>query len=598
MTPPRTGSGLRRAALRSIAWLALLAAAPLTAAGENPQVTIRLAPDPVALGELATLEIHVAATGFESPKIEPRFELENLEIAGGPYQAQNFSWVNGRTSSSFQLIWRLRPLAAGAARVKAILLTVEGQELAQDDQEIAVVDEAPPGRAGGAAAPDPAPADPFDQLFDTSRSAHRRAAAQRPKVLVRAEVEPANPVVGQQIAYRLVLYTQTDISAFNPQGLPDFRGFWAREVTLPDKARPEWVQLEGERYGRVVMLQRALFPLQAGKLTLAPIDVEVVLRVAEAGFFGPFGRNVPQRTRTQPLVVDVKPLPEAPPGFTGVVGDLVARAQLDPATTEAGQAATFVLTVESRGNLQGLPAPELSLPAGLRADAPRPATKERVAGGALVSTQSWSYVLVPEQPGEYELPAVELPYFDAKAGRFATAASEPLRLRVWPASTAFAAAEPAASPTPATTPATATTAPTPALPPTALWLGGGLAVAALIGVGFALGRRAGRPDAGPRQRFLVALAAAPHEPARATGDAFEAAWRGFLADRHGLPADVPVADLVARLRAGGVTAEGAAAVAALFEEIDYLRHAPELSDVGHLREEILGRSKRLARDLR
>lgn len=585
---------LRRALLHASACLALLAAAPLAAAGEGPQVTVRLAPDPVALDELATLEIQVTATGFESPKIEPRFELENLEIAGGPYQAQNFSWVNGRTSSSFQLIWRLRPLAAGPARVKSIRLTVEGQELVQDDREIAVVDAAPPGRSGAAALPDPAGADPFDQLFDSSRAARRRAAAQHPKVLVRAEVEPAHPVVGQQIAYRLVLYTQTDISAFNPQGLPDFKGFWVREVALPDKVRPEWVELEGERYGRVVMLQRALYPLQAGKLTLAPIEVEVVLRVAEAGFFGPFGRNVPQRSRTQPLVVEVKPLPAAPSGFTGVVGDLVARAELDPATTEAGQAATYTLTVESRGNLQGLPAPELSLPAGLRAYAPRPETKERVAAGALVTTQSWSYVVVPERSGDFEIPAVELPYYDAKAGRFAIAAAEPQRLHVRPAAAAPAAAEPVASPPPAgTAPLPVATA-----PPIALWIGVGLGVVALVGVGFVLGRRAARPDGGPRQRLLAALAAAPREPTRACADAFEAAWRGFLADQLGLPSDTPATDLAERLRARGLAAESAAAIAALFEEIDYLRHAPELSEVGHLREEILGRSRRLVRDLR
>jgi predicted component of viral defense system (DUF524 family) len=38
-------------------------------------------------------------------------------------------------------------------------------------------------------------------------------------------------------------------------------------------------------------------------------------------------------------------------------------------------------------------------------------------------------------------------------------------------------------------------------------------------------------------------------------------------------------------------------IEAVLEEIEYLRHAPELSDVGHLREEILDRSLRLLRDL-
>lgn len=584
------GSAGGAAALALLAFAML--AAPGSAAGVDPKVTVRLAPDPVALDELATLEIQIGSTGFDSPKIEPGFELENLEAVAGPYQAQNFSWVNGRTSSTFQLIWRLRPLAAGSARVKALRLRIEGREIALADQEIAVVDQAPPGRSG--AAVPTGPADPLDELFDNRGFGRRRAPAQQPKVKVRAEVEPAHPMVGQQIAYRLILYTQTDISAFNPLGLPDFRGFWAREVTLPDRARPEWVELDGERYGRVVMLQRALYPLQAGQLTLAPIEVEVVARIAQSGFFGPFAQPVAVRAKTEPLTVDVRPLPAAPAGFSGVVGDLALSARLDRAATEVGQAATLIVSAESRGNLQGLAAPRLELPAGLTAYAPRPEATERFVGGALIAKQSWSYVLVPERAGQFQVPAISLAYFDPAAGRFAAATSLPVALAV---------SAPAAAPTPgAAAPAATAAAPAPAAGGAAagpaLWIGGGLAVVALVALGFLAGRRSsGRRDAGPRRRLTAALEAAAREPSRAAAEGFEAAWRAHLAERFALAADTPAAALPERLRERGLPTETAAAILALLEEIEYLRQAPELSDVGHLRDEIVARSRSLVRQL-
>lgn len=583
----------------AIALASVLASAAAARAGDAPQVTVRLAPDPVALGEAATLEIQVTRGGFGAAEVVPAFELENLERLSGPFQAQSHKWVNGRTSSSSQLIWRLRPRAVGRARVFAVRVAVDDTVHELPEQAIDVVD-APPAAT---ATPQPLPAspfggDPFEGLFGPGPSARRRTA-QEPKVQVRVEIDPPAPFVGQQVRYRLVLYTQTDISAFNPLGLPDFRGFWAREVPLPERARPDWVELDGERYGKVVMLQRALYPLQPGKLRLEPIEVELVLRVADAGFFGPFGRDVPKRVRTSDLTLEVRPLPSPPPGFAGIVGDLEVAAALDRERVETGQAATYRLEVESRGNLQGLAAPEIALPEGLVAYPPRPEAGEEVVRGALQSRREWSYVLVPERPGVFEIPPVRLTYFDPASQRYASVEA--------PARTLESVGEPPgeAPPGPEGAPEGGATAvepldPTPpsgVLSPLLLAAGGASAVALLVGAGYWLGRRAARPGLRPRRHLVASLARAASLPPREAADAFDIAWRQFLAERFGLAPDTPAAERCERLRAAGLAAEAIERTEAIFEEIDYLRHAPELSDVGHLRAEIVERSERLLRAL-
>ncbi len=231
----------------------------------------------------------------------------------------------------------------------------------------------------------------------------------------------------------------------------------------------------------------------------------------------------------------------------------------------------------------------LELPPGLTAYPPRPETSERVESGALVSKQTWTYVLVPDRAGELEVPSISLAYFDPRAGRYATAGSRALPLSVHAAPPAVPTA-----PAPAATPAAAAS---PAGRPL-LWIAGGLAVAALIALGFLAGRRTARADAPPRRRLLAALDAAAREPARTAAEGFDAAWRGYLAERWGVAADTPIAALPDRLRERGVPGDAAAAILALFEEIEYLRQAPELSDVGHLREEVVARSRTLLRELR
>jgi len=572
-------------------WLGLLLAGAAAVRAEDPaDVTVRLAPDPVSLGEAATLEIQVTSSGFGGPEVLPHFELENLDRLSGPFQAQSHKWVNGKTSSSIQLIWRLRPRALGRASVSSIRVDVDGRTYAVPAQEIEVVESPPPTATPQPLPASPFPKDPFEGLFGPPPSTRRRLQ-QEPKVDVRVEVDPPSPYVGQQVRYRLVLYTQTDISAFNPLGLPDFRGFWAREVELPQRSRPDWVDVDGERFGKVVMLQRALYPLQSGKLKIEPIDVELVLRVADAGFFGPFGRDVRKAVRTRETIVNVRPLPTPPPGFAGVVGELSATASLDRERVEVGQAATYQLTVESRGNLQGLAAPDLALPPGLVAYPPRPESSEKLTGGSLLARRVWSYVLVPSQAGDFEIAPVQLTSFDPATGEYRTTDASGVRLEV------VGGAEGAAAPT--ATPEAPAGPLSNESPRLLIALAIGLGALVLLAGGFLLGRRTAgaRTDVRPRIDLETALREAVDSEPREAAEAFYAAWRAYLAARFGAPPSGTRERLRQGLSESALGSDQIERIEAVLEEIEYLRHAPELSDVGHLREEILESSLRLLREL-
>src|SRR4029453_8827970 len=103
------------------------------------------------------------------------------------------------------------------------------------------------------------------------------AEAARPKVFLRAVATPERAYVGQQITYTVYLYTQGDVTSVNPKALPAFRGFWVRELELPQRLRADMVDEGGERYGRVALLQRALFPLAPGPVTIEPDDIDIGL---------------------------------------------------------------------------------------------------------------------------------------------------------------------------------------------------------------------------------------------------------------------------------------------------------------------------------
>ncbi|MEO8197926.1 MAG: BatD family protein [Thermoanaerobaculia bacterium] len=617
----RGGSGLLRAGSAALAiLLGLAAAAPAEEA--RTEATAVLEPGLVGVDELASFTITVSSSGFGGLDVHPEFELDNFEVAAGPFQSQSQRWVNGTTSSTLQLTWRLRPKGVGPARVRALTLTVSGKAFRLSDKEIQVQQQAPPRQEVAPAPPAGGAFDPFEDLVGRAGAGRRRpppAETRRPKIFLRAELDPPAVYVGQQTTYTLWLYTQTDVGAFQPTHMPAFKGFWVREIPQPAELKPEWLEQDGERFGRVAMLRRALFPLQAGKFTIEPTEVDLVARVAEIGPFGtPFGRSETQHLKTAALPLDVQVLPAAPVDFTGAVGDLAVSARLDRAALSVGEAATLTIRSTGRGNLQSLRPPELAIPDGIRLFPPRQESTERLTDGNLVSSQEWSYVLVPQRPGTYELPALALPYFDPAAKAFKSAATRPLVLTVTGEAVASPtaapvpdgagpSAEPAAAGAPAGSPGpySADSARALAAPSGRGWLwafGGGLLATGLLAAGaWRLRLGAARTQGGGRS-LVAALraieAGATRATPRETAAEIEEALRHHLESRFEIAPGTPASHWQARLVAAKVDPATATELAEVTRELHYLRYAPELAAAEELRTDTLIRARRLARALR
>ncbi len=566
--------------------------APLRGAAEAPRVQVQLAPDPVGLDELATLTLRVDSQGFQLSDVEPKFDLEDFSVAAGPFRSQSQSWVNGVTSSTTQLVWQLQPRAVGTAKVLHIQVLLDGVAHPLHEAALRVVEHAPATRRQPQQRRRQSP---FPGLFDQDPfgifgEAQPRPSRALPKVRVHSLAAPSGAWVGEQIDWRLVLDTQTDISGFQPREIPDFHGFWARDVERPDHQQPEWIQESGERFGRVIMMERLLYPLRPGNFEIRPLRVDVVARQTQLGFFSPLARDEPMLLRTEPIQLTVRPLPAgAPPNFAGVVGPTSLIAQLDRSAIATGGAANLTLTADGPGHLQGIAPPALEVPSGLRAFPPSSDSSEKWSGGRWMTTVRWRYVVVADRAGTYRVPAASIPYFDPATASYRSAASSPLILAV----TAAATTAERTPRTPAPGRAAADSQPSGRRPVAAgrwttatmaTWVG----LALLGGAGIATLASRRRPKSTPLRQLRDELQAARRRTApRDAAQAIEAAWRAFLAARYELPRSLPRAQWANHLVSRGVEPSSIEELESLFADLRLLEYAPELSDVEGLRSELL-----------
>ncbi len=585
----------------------VLAVALAQAAGaEQIGVEMWLEPDDaIGLYESVLLRLKVDSPGVLQGTPAPEFQLDNLEIVAGPSQSSSLRIVNGVPSRSITLTWQLRAGVLGRARIHGGLVRIGKEAVEVADLEVEVLEGVPASRRARQRATrrprdpfaDPFGSSPFDRLFEPRRPRRGRSETV-PEIFLHAEAEPRNPYVGQQVLYTLYLFTQADIRSVNPAELPTFKGFWARDIPQPDQLEPQMVRHDGERFGKVVLLQRALFPRRAGKFTLDPIEATMGALLPDSGPFGsilPRTREVSRTSNT--IEIEVRDLPPPPLGFAGAVGRLALTAELAPRELEVGEAATLTLTLKGQGHLQGLPAPILPELPDIEVFPPQQQSGESVRRKHVSGRRTWSFVLVPRRSGSWPLPPIEVPYFDPHVGRYRTASAADLELTVRGSTRATPESGQTVELHPIRTAAL----------PAVGGRGGSWSAAQpwLFAVPWGLAavlfwvRRRGQGGAHGHKQLLARLRRAVEEAQpRQAAARMEEAWRDYLETRWNIPQGSPSTRWGTLLSEHGVAAQYADALVQLADDLHYLRYAPKLSSTDEIRSDLVERSRKLVRALR
>lgn len=605
---PRSPNRCSRLVLPALAVLLLGVLCVATTAAQEPTVSLRLEPQ----GDIGPQEIVRLTVEIQSPTRDtrrPTFQADNLDVVGGPSQSTSVQFFNGVSSQTIAYTWMLQPRRLGKASIRDIKVQHGAGVLSLEDQNLQVVENPPPRQNRRRPGADPFGRDPFDAFFDSPfrRRPRRPTQTQAPQVFLEAEVHPPNPYVGQQVLYRLYLYTDVGVRSVAPRELPDFKGFWAKPIPQPDDAETERVRRDGREIGRVVLLERALFPRRAGRLEIEAVEATMTAVMRDNS---PFGSLLPRmgeidRVSNAP-VVEVRALPEAPDGFAGIVGRVDLDARLEPQNLEIGEAATLTLTLEGQGHLQGIQAPTPAAIEGLEIFPPQQQSEESLRGRRVFGKRTWSYVLVPQKAGLIEMPAIDIPYFDPRAGSFKSTTSGPLQLNV----TGSTRATPADGLEIELHPVRDHVLP--GASPSSRGLGGlGLSLALLpwlwIGLGLWWSARRASSSETPvtgsspkalRRRLLQRLAEAEHEDqAKRTAAKVEDAWRDYLEQRWKIPPGTASKEWSALLEAQQVAPRIADDLVRMVEDLHYLRYAPKLSSTEEMQRELLSRSQRLAKKL-
>ena len=414
--------------MRGLDWVATVflgvvgagVAAPFEVAGAQLEAHASVNPSVVPLNGQFTLDVEVRGTN--QMDVEPSLpDLGDFSRYLGRNSSTSVQMINGATTVSLIIQYRYRAIREGTFEIGVVEVEAAGQVLRTQPVTL-TVSTAGAAVGGGSGPENPAGVGP-DDLFIVTEVGKTRVYQNEPI----------------EVSYRL--FTRVNVTSFTLVDLGESEGFWVEEVPGPQNPEVEQRVRGGQPYTTAVVRRVVLFPAGSGTKTIEPLSVEVSVQVRRQArsifddFFGGgslFGSQVPAVIVSNPVEVEVLPLPVAgrPQSFTGLVGRLNVSASIDRSSVETNDAVTLELIVEGEGNLRGLAAPIIDFPGDFEVFPPEVTETIDRAGSRIRGSRAYTYVLIPRSPGEKSIPPVEMSYFDAESGLYATSASEPLRLEV------------------------------------------------------------------------------------------------------------------------------------------------------------------------
>jgi len=397
--------------------LAFLVALPGWAA-EKVVFTME-APQVVELGEQFRLAFSVNAKG-QNLKLP---DLAEFEVLMGPSTSQSTSFqiINGVSSQSvsFSYLYILWAKKEGEFNINPASITVEGTEYNSNTQTVEVVKGSAKPSTGGVDTPTSTPgtvskSDLFVKLLLDRRSLYK----------------------GEHLTATIKIYSRVNLNGFEDISIPNFEGFWAQDILLPQQISLQRETYNGEIYNVGTLKKTLLFPQQTGNIQIGAVKIDCIVqqRVKKTqsmfdDFFDSFA-NVKATIVSDPVSVSVSPLPTPPEGFSGAVGRFDIRSSISSRSVRENDAITIKLDVTGNGNIKLINPPKISFPADFEVYDPKTNSNFSSSDQGLIGNIAFEYLFLPRFAGTYTIPALKFVYFDTSSKKYVTKTTEEYQIRV------------------------------------------------------------------------------------------------------------------------------------------------------------------------
>jgi hypothetical protein len=271
-------------------------------------------------------------------------------------------------------------------------------------------------------------------------NAPQRSTQNEAPVFSETFVSNENPFVNEQITLTFKLHRKVEIK--NIQLDLSYDNF--RKESL-GKSKEYARTLNGVRY-ITSELVTALFPTRPGPAEIpgAAVNLDLVLRDRRRQtrdpfnrffndpFFGNAGRLQHKVIRTQPISLNIRPLPKEskPSSFSNLVGKFNITATIGKQKIKVGDTSTLTVKIAGMGNIQDAIFSLPNLSEKFKTYPDEPQLEKAVKDQQFYGEKTFKFALVPLKKGDFQIPALTLSYFEPDVESYVSVQTNPISLEI------------------------------------------------------------------------------------------------------------------------------------------------------------------------
>ncbi len=394
--------------MKKFAFFLFLTILAFSANAAEPSVTASV--DKTTVSEGNNLELKIVYENIEPAKldIEPLREDFDILQAGNYSQIQMINNDYKKTVTDF---YKLRPKKTGKIVIPAFTI--------QDNIATLPIT--------------------INVLPTGSASAQQQTAGKTDdRFSLKGRTSNNNPYVQQEIIYTLSLIDSGGLQGHEPT----FEAVNTKDWIIRSLGTPEInpLAVNGKNM-REIVFRYAFFPQRSGRLTIPSARFEGYVLGRPQKHIDPFkdifgddlgatlgftfAEREPVILRSQPVEIEVKPVPAANNGYWWLpANNLLLVDKWEPETPEfkVGEAVHRTIYLKANGVLDSqLPEIKFGETDGLKQYPEKPATEMSIERGSVVSIVKISNVYIPSQSGKITIPEIKVHWFDTVSEKAETA---------------------------------------------------------------------------------------------------------------------------------------------------------------------------------
>jgi len=346
---------------------------------------------------------------------------------GSSGTSQNIQLINGKLSVSRSISYTYMATTLGKFTIPPAVLNFGGKTYRSKPIQIEVVKSAqqPSTRR---------------RQRSTAPSAGSSDESIQDNLFLKVSVNKRRVYVNEPVTVSYKIYTRLSVTQYGINKLPNTAGFWVEEFPIGNQPQTYEKIINGKKFIVAEIKRMALFPTDAGKKTIGPMQIECDVRVQQRrrsifdSFFDDpfFGRTIRKIVTSKPVSIEVLPLPAEgrPANFSGLVGRFSMTAKIDKKAVKTNEAISLNLRISGTGNIKMIPTPRLDLPPDFEKYEPKITEKINRTEKGISGYKNYEYVLIPRFPGVQKIKPVTLSYFDVVSRKYKTLYTPEIKINV------------------------------------------------------------------------------------------------------------------------------------------------------------------------